>query len=321
MDPFIPIQTNQKSIVRIAFDILFLFIKLPLFAFLIVEIVIINDLIFRQIQRLEFHILFHKFMRIIILLHNYISGRLLLLVLGYFKYKSLFHSSAPNFKHGNLQSYCFYCSRTSPIDVFILITYFSPSFTHTSIQKDRVKCKIISYGKAILESFYISKCGFKRFTDGENIKDLMNQIRKTRTGPLILFWEGGITNGYSLLKIDKAIINETYNIYNFSQEQPQRSQYFGTNPQGILCLQHEDRMNLDRKQLIIDVNQYFNQFILQFRHVFLKMSSIQFQGSTPRNLLKVRRRYHQERNSKIFCHYQSDQSWKDFRKLFVQQDA
>ncbi|CAD8178529.1 unnamed protein product [Paramecium octaurelia] len=313
MDPFIPIQTNQKSIVRIAFDILFLFIKLPLFAFLIIEIVIINDLIFRQIQRLEFHIVFHKFMRIIILLHNYISGRLLLLVLGYFKYKSLFHSSAPNFKHGNLQSYCFYCSRTSPIDVFVLITYFSPSFTHTSIQKDRVKCKIISYGKAILESFQISKCGFKRFTDGENIKDLMNQIRKTRTGPLIIFWEGGITNGYSLLKIDKAIINEIYNIYNLTQEQPQRSYYFGTNPQGILCLQHEDRMNLiGNNPLQMLINILTNSFC-SLDMFFLKCRQFNFKDRFP----EIYQGFVEDTIKRGI----SDQSWKEFRKMFAQQDA
>ncbi|CAD8086431.1 unnamed protein product [Paramecium primaurelia] len=313
MDPFIPIQTTQKSIVRIALDILFLFVKLPLFTFLIVEIVIINDLIFRQIQRLEFHIVFHKFLRIIILLHNYISGRLLLLVLGYFKYKSLFHSSAPNFKHGNLQSYCFYCSRTSPIDVFVLITYFSPSFTHISIQKDKVKCKIISYGKAILESFQISKCGFKNFTDGDSIKDLMIQIRRTRTGPLILFWEGGITNGYSLLKIDKAIVNEMYNICNFSQESLQRSHYCNSNPQGMLCLQHEDRMNLiGNNPLQMLINILTNSFC-SLDMFFLKCQSYNFKDHLPE--------LYQKFVEDIIKRGISDYTWKEFRKQFIQQNA
>ncbi|CAD8100532.1 unnamed protein product [Paramecium sonneborni] len=311
MDPFIPIQTTQKSIIRMALDGLMLFIKLPLFAFLIVEIIIINDLIFRQIQRLEFHIVIHKFIRIIILLHNYISGRLLLLVLGYFKYKSLFHSSAPNFKHVNLQSYCFYCTRTSPIDVLVFITYFSPSFTHISIQKDKVKCKIISYGKAILESFQISKCSFQNFTDGESIKDLMIQIRKTRTGPLILFWEGGITNGYSLLKIDKAIINEIYNICTFSQMPLQRSHYCNSNPQGILCLQHEDKMNLiGNSPFQMVINILTNSFC-SLDMFFLKCQSFNFQDRLPE--------IYQSFVEGTLKRGISNQSWKDFKKQFQQQ--
>lgn len=45
---------------------------------------------------------FHKILRIIILLHNYFVGRLLLLTLGYFKYKSLFSFSNHDYKFNNL---------------------------------------------------------------------------------------------------------------------------------------------------------------------------------------------------------------------------
>lgn len=49
MDPFIPIQTTSKSFFSMALDILLLFVKIPLFTILILEIVIINDFIFRKI--------------------------------------------------------------------------------------------------------------------------------------------------------------------------------------------------------------------------------------------------------------------------------
>lgn len=45
---------------------------------------------------------FHKVLRIMILLHNYFIGRLLLLILGYFKYKSLFSYSNHEYKLNNL---------------------------------------------------------------------------------------------------------------------------------------------------------------------------------------------------------------------------
>ncbi|CAD8170009.1 unnamed protein product [Paramecium pentaurelia] len=312
MDPFLKIQTPQKSIIRIILDSLIVFVKLPLFAILILEIVIMNDYIFRQIQRLQFHIVFHKFLRIIILVHNYISGRLLLLVLGYFKYKSLFHNNTSNFKHVNLQSYCFYCLRTSPIDVLVFITYFSPSFTHISIQKDKVKCKIISYGRAILESFYINKCSFKDFTDGENIKDLMIQIRKTRTGPLIVFWEGGITNGYSFLKIDQTIINEIYNINSFAKEPLQKSHYLNQNPQGIVCLQNDDRMNLIGNspiQMLITI--LINQFC-SLEMFFLKFQPYNFIDHLP----DIYQGFIEGRIKRVI----SDYSWIHYRQQFIQQN-
>ncbi|CAK88668.1 unnamed protein product (macronuclear) [Paramecium tetraurelia] len=313
MDPFTEIQTTtQKSALRTTLNILMLFIKLPVFAIMVLEIVIMNDLIFLQIQRRQFHIVLHKFLRILILVHNYISGRFLLLVLGYFKYKSLFHNSTQHFRYMNLQSYCIYCTRTSPVDVFVYITYFSPSFTHLSIQKDEVKCKIISYGRAILESFQINKCGFKDFTDGENIKDLMIQIRSQRTGPLMLFWEGGVTNGQSFLKIDDIIIKEIYSITRFAKDPLQKPLYMHTNPQGMICLQNDDRMiligNTPIQMLITILTNSFcslEMFFLKFQpYNFIDHLPDIYQGFVEG---KIKREL-------------SDYSWKHFNEHIIQQN-
>lgn len=43
-----------------------------------------------------------KTLRIFVLLHNYIVGRFTLLILGYFKYKSLFNGNNLDVKHRNL---------------------------------------------------------------------------------------------------------------------------------------------------------------------------------------------------------------------------
>ena len=36
----------------------------------------------------------------------------------------------------------------------------------------------------------------------------MEEIDKKRLGPLIVFWEGGVSNGRHLLRIDDLMINE-----------------------------------------------------------------------------------------------------------------
>jgi hypothetical protein len=64
----------------------------------------------------------------------------------------------------------------------------------------------------------MTKCGFKDFTDGKSILNLMEEIRLHRTGPLIVFWEGGITNGYNLLTIDPVIQKSMDNINAFSKK-------------------------------------------------------------------------------------------------------
>lgn len=64
----------------------------------------------------------------------------------------------------------------------------------------------------------MTKCGFKDFTDGKEIPSLMEEIRVHRNGPLIIFWEGGITNGYNLLTIDPILQKTMENINSISKK-------------------------------------------------------------------------------------------------------
>ena len=53
----------------------------------------------------------------------------------------------------------------------------------------------------------------------------MDEIRLHRTGPLIVFWEGGITNGYNLLTIDPVLQKAMDNINTFAKKKPNGNEY------------------------------------------------------------------------------------------------
>ncbi|CAK92839.1 unnamed protein product (macronuclear) [Paramecium tetraurelia] len=244
MNPFLPKAIPKGSRIKTILECVLLSIRLPIFLGLTLQIIIFNDLLFRKLQNQEFRQSVHKFIRIIILLHNFFIGRALLLLMGFYNVKSMFSNSAQNQKPQNLQSYSLLCSRTSPIDVFTLITYFSPSFTHVSLYKRRVRYQLISYYQAIIDSFQIEKCGFKMFRSGKDIRELMELIDKQRSGPLIVFWEGGVSNGQHFLKIDELMIKEASKINSYSKQRQHVAKYNSSNPTGLLSILTNSRVLL-----------------------------------------------------------------------------
>ncbi|CAD8196970.1 unnamed protein product [Paramecium octaurelia] len=244
MNPFLPNTIIKGSRIQTMLECLLLSIRLPIFLGLTLQIIIFNDLLFRKLQNLELRQGVHKFIRIIILLHNFFIGRALLLSMGYYNIKSMFSNAAQNQKPKNLQSFSLLCSRTSPIDVFTLITYFSPSFTHVSLYKRKVRYQLISYYQAIVDSFQIEQCGFKMFKTGKDIRELMELIEKQRCGPLIVFWEGGVSNGQHFLKIDELMIQEAGKINSYSKQKQHVAKYNNSNPTGFVSILTNSRMLL-----------------------------------------------------------------------------
>ncbi|CAD8114946.1 unnamed protein product [Paramecium sonneborni] len=307
MDPFILNDIPYRNKIKIILEFLLFLLRLPFFLGLIIEIIFFNDLIFRRLQVLELHPKIYKVIRVIKLLHNFFIGRLLLLVLGYYNVQPLFNKTV---QKNNLQSYSFFCTRTSPLDIFTQITYFSPSFTHISIRKRLVKYQLISYFQAIIDSFYIEKCCFREFDQGKDICELMEQIHKKRTGPLIIFWEGGVSNGQYLLKIDEILIHEACKVNLYAKLNYHKVKYQYSNPSGIFSILVNRRLNLIGKScnkmlfnlltnLNIDLEMHFQQLpYYQLTHEKIKGMYNEF---IVVNLKRL----------------QSKKNWLDFKKKFV----
>lgn len=90
MNPFSPINISKGSRIKTILEFILLLIRLPFFLGLILEIIIFNDILCRKLQNLELRRKGYKFIRIIILLHNFFIGRSLLLLLGYYNIQSIF---------------------------------------------------------------------------------------------------------------------------------------------------------------------------------------------------------------------------------------
>ncbi|CAD8196745.1 unnamed protein product [Paramecium pentaurelia] len=310
MNPFQPNNIYKGSRIKTILECLLLIIRLPIFLGLTLEIIIFNDILFRKLQNLELRPNIYKLIRIIILLHNFFIGRSLLLFIGYYNIKSIFKNTLQHQKQKNLQSYTLLCSRTSPIDVFTLITYFSPSFTHISINKRQVHYQLISYYQAIIDSFYIEQCSFKQFKVGKDIRELMELIDKKRTGPLIVFWEGGVSNGQYFLKIDDLMINEAYKVNKYSKQHQLLVKYNYSNPIGLFSILTNKRVNLIGNSWIKMLFNLLSNYYCDLEMFFLKLPYYSFSDYKLNNI------YYQFVNNQLKRKL-SKKNWMDFINKYV----
>lgn len=129
----------------------------------------------------------------------------MLLVLCYVKYESIFSTDLINQR--NLQSHLFYVPQSSPLEAFVLITYFSPSFTQISINSDRhCRIRIISYAKAIVLSFFERGFAFEKNQNWQEASQVYDEIVHERIGPLIIYYQGGVTNGHTLVNLGEPFV-------------------------------------------------------------------------------------------------------------------
>ena len=98
-------------------------IKLVLLIIPLCYIMITNDIIYPLVRKLSKFKWQLSLLRKIVLLNNFFVGRLILFIIGYFKYKSIFcKTSGPISNFMNLRYALLFCTKSSPIDVLASIT-------------------------------------------------------------------------------------------------------------------------------------------------------------------------------------------------------
>ncbi|KAM3136112.1 hypothetical protein pb186bvf_011734 [Paramecium bursaria] len=223
-------------------------IKLILLIIPLCYIMITNDIIYPLVRKLSKFKWQLSLLRKIVLLNNFFIGRLILFIIGYFKYKSIFcKTSGPISNFMNLRYALLFCTKSSPIDVLASITLYSPTFTQVLInsQSDHISYDTISYTKAIINSFREEKAQFQTVErDGKSLLEILVHVTKMHTGPAIIYYEGGVTNGMVHLAPDQKMEQEIQEIdkqwikaRDFSSEKR-----LPFTPVGVIVANHDERV-------------------------------------------------------------------------------